>query len=103
MKNKIGPDMLSRRISKQDIQNAKRRTKLLEYLGIIEYYDQSETVYISEYIPTRYKSIEAYESDKFTARMLIDSNKPIPKELEQKLVIAKQELERYGVLESLQK
>ena len=36
MKNKIGPDMLSRRISKQDIQNAKRRTKLLEYLGIID-------------------------------------------------------------------
>ena len=93
--------MLKRRISEHAMLQANKRAQLLNYLGIAEYYDQPTTTYINKYVPTVYKSIEEYESDKFNARMLIDLNKPIPKELERKLVTARKELEKHGILELL--
>lgn len=73
----------------------------MQYLCIDTYYDESHTLDIESYIPSMYKTLGEYEADKFNAKLLIMSNKAIPKEMFNRLLDARKELEQKGILETI--
>lgn len=97
MKNKFKIDkrILSRNVTDEDRELAKRKSSILKSLGIETYYD---TIHDSKHtnkviVPSMYNTIDEYEADKFEVRLLLAANKEIPKELFNKLLAAHKELE----------
>lgn len=74
------------------------KTKMIEKLGIIIFYDNTYSN-SGNYKPSMYKTIEEYERDRARAHYLITMNKPIPQALQNKLIAARIELEKKGLLE----
>jgi hypothetical protein len=74
-------------------ERRKEQVRLMILLDIDPYYTDS-TVSNNSVINTKfYKTYSDYERDKVIARLLIEDNKELPKELYEKLLYTKQELE----------
>lgn len=98
MRKKIDARKLAYTLTEEDVKEAIMQEKIRVKLGLYDVYDSTYTE-SKEYVPSMYSSIDAYEYDKYIAENLILFNKPIPKELEDKLIRARLELENIGLLE----
>ena len=85
-------------ISEEEIALQIKKSKLRAKLGIILFYDDTHTT-LETYTPSMYTSIEKYEEEKSKANYYININKPIPKDMEARLIAARIELENKGLLE----
>lgn len=95
---KIDPRKVAYKQVDNPLEIDKLNTLLRRYF-FIDYYDTSNlnnTINESEFIHivSQYKSYSEYLKDKIKAKELIDTGKQIPKELEQRLLTTKLELER---------
>lgn len=90
-------------------EEAIRQSKLIEYLGIIEYFDEyansdeytdvnysdlSYDEFLDVFVPSNYKDRIEYENDQAIALDLIYSDKKIPQELVSKLLKARIERDK---------
>lgn len=87
-----------RTITREEQEYAIYLTNLRLKLGIQTIYDNSYSGG-NKYIPSMYTSTDEYEYDKLIVDNLITMNKPIPQDLQNKLIAARIELESLGLLE----
>jgi len=82
--------------SPEEIKSEKYRLKLKREVGIFYFFDSPSRKDTG--LPVNYTSYIEYTKDKYEASTLIDSNQQIPKELYDKLVIARIDLQKRGIL-----
>jgi hypothetical protein len=74
-------------------EKRKEQVKLMILLDIDPYYNELSLQH-DDIINTKYyKTYSDYEKDKIRARLIIEDNKELPKELYEKLLYTKKELE----------
>lgn len=99
MKKKISVKELAYTLTESDVTNAIEQEKIRIMLGIYTTYDAVQSNNHNNYVPSMYSSLDEYELDKGEADNYIYNNKPVPKQLEQKLIAARIELENKGLLQ----
>ena len=99
MRKKISVKDLAYTLTESDVNNAIEQEKIRLMLGIYTTYDAIQSNNHNRYAPSMYSSLDEYELDKNEADNYIYNNKSVPKQLEQKLIAARIELENKGLLE----
>ena len=87
-----------RTISKEEQAREIYKAKLRAKLGIQTIYDAAHNN-VDSYKPSMYSSIQKYEEEKSKAHLFITMNKSVPKDMEQRLIAARIELENLGLIE----
>lgn len=95
MKKRYDSSLLAKSLTQKDLVRSKKVYSLINQLGLDIIYDEnvSQQTVNNIKIPSGYKSIQAYEADKKEALLILSCGDDLPKELFNKLLAARKELE----------
>lgn len=98
---KITIEDLARPISEKEMKNGKKRMNISFLLGILPIdYDTPGRDY-EIVIPSNYRTEHEYENDKSLADSFIFKDMSVPKDLANKLIAARRDLEKRGLKEPI--
>ena len=98
MKNKRSFYASVRIISEEERAKEMYKEKMRAKLGILVIYDAAYNS-ADNYKPSMYSSLQKYEEEKNKAHLFITMEKHVPKDMEQRLIAARIELENMGLLD----